>query len=139
MYANILIGEPPHVKPNIEFTYDTNEAQEEILSRLRISRPKLEYKTSYSNKDIFSINKSNQSKDVVDIMKELLSMTLEEKSGNEQRRSIVIELEQDNEFFETLLNELTEAHKLQDETAEKFKNQVVTLQTELTRLVHIFT
>ncbi|KAG1141971.1 hypothetical protein G6F37_006146 [Rhizopus arrhizus] len=127
-------GEPPHVKPNIEFTYDTNEAQEEILSRLRTSRPKLEYKTSYSNKDVFSINKFNQSKDVVDIMKELLSMTLEEKSGNEQRRSIVIQLEQDNEFFETLLNELTEAHKLQDETAEKFKNQVVTLQTELTRL-----
>ncbi|KAG0763240.1 hypothetical protein G6F57_003061 [Rhizopus arrhizus] len=127
-------GEPPHVKPNIEFIYDQKEPKvQEIMSRLiTAENPKLKYKESHDNKDIFSFTKEKSSQsEMIDIVKELFHITSESDSDN---KSIVIELEKDSEFFNLLIKELTNAIRLQDETAEKFKNDISALESKMIKL-----
>jgi hypothetical protein len=131
-----MSGEPPHVKPNIEFIYDQKEPKvQEIMSRLiTAENPKLKYKESHDNKDIFSFTKEKSSQsEMIDIVKELFHITSESDSDN---KSIVIELEKDSEFFNLLIKELTNAIRLQDETAEKFKNDISALESKMIKLVN---
>lgn len=85
-----------------------------------------------------------QSQNMVDVVKELLNvMTIDnsdesdEICANQKRetRSFVIELEQDDEFFKLLLKELNEASKLQDETTEKFKQDISALESRMSKVV----
>lgn len=185
----ILLGEPPNVKPNIEFTYDSKEPQvQQVLSRLlssnkedKVEKPKLEFKRTLDNKDFFALsttssrNEEDQEKEKEEeeeeivkspavqrqrrnstaiLVKELLRLTLEERDnpkstanqkeqedvGEEKKhekhlKSLVIELEQDDEFFKMLLEELEQAASLQDATSERFKEDISTLETRMTKVV----
>ncbi|KAI9257399.1 SPX domain-containing protein [Sporodiniella umbellata] len=131
-YHFTVLGEPPHVKPNIEIFYDSERPEvQEILSRL--VQPGLEYQRSYDNKDVFSLTKAerNQSEAMMDVVKELLNMSLDQ---NNRQKSIVIELEKDDEFFKLLIKELTDATTLQEKTAEQFKKDVHVLESKMTRV-----
>ncbi|CAO3684155.1 unnamed protein product [Rhizopus stolonifer] len=114
-------GKPPHVKPNIEIIYDSeNPRIQDILSRL-------EYKRSFDNKDVFSFTESNQSQ-VVSVVKELLHKPLDHP------KTIVIELEQDDEFFNLLIQELEDATEMQDKTAQRFQKDIGVLESNLTQV-----
>ncbi|KAI8992296.1 SPX domain-containing protein [Pilobolus umbonatus] len=153
--------EPPHIKPNIEFTYDPHnpriqKAVEQLIeqeSRNEEDRPKLEYKRTHDNKDFFSVsNKSleNVTPDYVTtkthstvlLVKELLLMTLEAKRHMVEDhiddatplKSIVIELEQDDEFFKTLLKELDQAVDLQSLTSKKLQNDICQLESSMCKV-----
>lgn len=181
-------GEPPNVKPNIEFTYDSKEPQvQQVLSRLlssnkedKVEKPKLEFKRTLDNKDFFALSttssrneedeekeKEEEEEEIVKspavqrqrrnstaiLVKELLRLTLEERDnpkstanqkeqedvGEEKKhekhlKSLVIELEQDDEFFKMLLEELEQAASLQDATSERFKEDISTLETRMTKV-----
>ncbi|KAI8326973.1 SPX domain-containing protein [Choanephora cucurbitarum] len=172
-----FIGEVPNVKPCIEFSYDPSEPKvQQMLSKLLISsetpnqdadRPKLEYKRSHNNKDIFSLSSSvssgeenvlhspaftRQRRDsTVQLVKELVKLTLAErdriKDSHEhedmteraelmergQLKTLVIELEQDDEFFKLLLAELDQAAKLQNVTSQRFEEDINSLESCMTK------
>ncbi|KAI8333485.1 SPX domain-containing protein [Choanephora cucurbitarum] len=147
-----------------------------MLSKLLISsetpnqdadRPKLEYKRSHNNKDIFSLSSSvssgeenvlhspaftRQRRDsTVQLVKELVKLTLAErdriKDSHEhedmteraelmergQLKTLVIELEQDDEFFKLLLAELDQAAKLQNVTSQRFEEDINSLESCMTK------
>ncbi|CAO3620315.1 unnamed protein product [Mucor hiemalis] len=165
-------GEPPNVKPNIEFTYDSKEPQvQQVLSRLlssnkdKVEKPKLEFRRTLDNKDFFSLSSGKEQvvEEVVKspavqrqrrnstavLVKELLRLTLEERDNNQKTvnrntgeekkhekhlKSLVIELEHDDEFFKMLLEELEQAASLQDVTSERFKEDISTLESRMTKV-----
>lgn len=189
----IRLGEPPNVKPNIEFTYDSKEPQvQKVLSHLfssssssnkedQVEKPKLEFKRTLDNKDFFALstgknneeNALEEEEEIVKspavqrqrrnstavLVKELLRLTLEERdnpkptatvnqkeqedasSGEKEKKpekhlkTLVIELEHDDEFFKMLLEELEQAASLQDVTSERFKEDISTLETRMTKVV----
>lgn len=51
-------------------------------------------------------------------------------------RSIVIELEQDDEFFQTLMTELSQATALQDKTKQRFEQDVNELERRMVKVVN---
>ncbi|KAI9470040.1 MAG: SPX domain-containing protein [Benjaminiella poitrasii] len=161
-------GEPPNVKPNIEFTYDAEDPQvQHVVSSLLLTnddsimeRPKLEYKRTHDNKDFFSFSMQQQQQDkeqqVIQspaikrqrrnstsvLVKGLLNLTLEEKyhpqrpEGQEhqgQLKTFVIELEQDDEFFKMLMEELQQAAQLNDMTSKKVKSSISDLETRMVK------
>lgn len=74
----------------------------------------------------------------VTLVKELLNLTLQEKQPTEPRgelKSLVIELEQDDEFFKMLMQELSQAALLQDVTAQKFEHDISDLEGRMTKVV----
>lgn len=86
------------------------------------------------------------------LVKELLRLTLEERDNNQKTvnrntgeekkhekhlKSLVIELEHDDEFFKMLLEELEQAASLQDVTSERFKEDISTLESRMTKVVSI--
>jgi hypothetical protein len=151
------------VKPNIEFTYNPREPQvQKLLSKLiqeqDVERPKLEYKHSHNNKDFFTLSTSPQDtakplsrrrSSTTTLVKELLHLTLEERdkqqkemkliedkpTENVELKTLVIELEQDDEFFKLLLKELEQAADLQSITEQKFKHNISDLETRMTKVV----
>ncbi|KAI8647015.1 SPX domain-containing protein [Parasitella parasitica] len=185
-------GEPPNVKPNIEFIYDSEEPKvQKALSRLLSSsataaaasdyleRPKLEFKRSQNNKDFFSLStdaaatkgdttledqdehilvkaptvKRQRRSSTVTLVKELLILTLEEKDRIKDRESserldseenrekhekhiktLVVELEQDDEFFKFLMEELQQANMLQNFTSQKFQHNISDLEMRMTKV-----
>lgn len=109
------------MKPNIEIIYDSeNPKIQDILSRL-------EYKRSFDNKDVFSFTEPNQSQ-VVSVVKELLHTPLDHP------KTIVIELEQDDQFFNLLIQELEDATEMQDKTAQRFQKDIGVLESNLTQV-----
>jgi hypothetical protein len=173
IYSRLCIGEPPNVKPNIEFTYDSKEPKvKEVLARLlsvqEIERPKLEFKRSHNNKDFFSLSSSLENNEqvikspavqkqrrnsTVTLVKELLNLTLQEKDKVKEEsekteeeeekteekherhlKTLVIELEHDDEFFKMLLKELNEATVLQDATSERFQQDISSLESKMTKV-----
>lgn len=198
-----MTGEPPNVKPNIEFTYDSKEPKvQKVLEKLfsssplatdHVERPKLEFKRSHNNKDFFSLstatdddslandkdadqhdettldNQEQQQQEerfvikspsvirqrrssTVALVKELLALTLEEKDRikdaekedqeteevqekhEKHIKTLVIELEQDDEFFKMLMEELQQAAMLQDVTSQKFQHDISDLETRMTKV-----
>lgn len=196
----LSLGEPPNVKPNIEFTYDSKEPKvQKVLSKLlsssttaadHVERPKLEFKRSHNNKDFFSLSTAAAANDesadrhddttlddspderilikspavkrqrrnsTVTLVKELLILTLEEKDKIKEKegaeesdepeqkeetqekhekhiKTLVIELEQDDEFFKMLMEELKQVAMLQNVTAEKFKHDISDLESRMTKV-----
>ncbi|GAA5799442.1 SPX domain-containing protein [Helicostylum pulchrum] len=170
-------GEPPNVKPNIEFTYDSEEPKvQKVLSKLmslqstqEIERPKLEFRKSVNNTDFFSLSsaplspplsvvsedqvitspgiRTQRKNSTVTLVKELLNLTLEERDRvkdtepivqeiqpQKHLKTLVIELEQDDEFFKMLLEELNQAALLQDVTSQKFKHDISDLESRMTKV-----
>lgn len=93
----------------------------------------------------------------VTLVKELLTLTLEEKDKIKEKESaeesdepkqkeetqekhekhiktLVIELEQDDEFFKMLMEELKQVAMLQNVTAEKFKHDISDLESRMTKV-----
>lgn len=120
--------------------------------------PKLEFKKSHENKDFFAlatntagdphddkgqvmINPATKRRNsTVSLVKELLQLTLQEnqptiESNKSELKSIVIELEQDDEFFKMLMQELSEAAMLQDVTKQKFDHDISNLEGRMTKVV----
>lgn len=64
-----------------------------------------------------------------------ISSTVESGKENKDMRSLVIELEHDDEFFATLMTELQQAAVLQDMTSQRFKQDVNELERRMTKLV----
>lgn len=62
------------------------------------------------------------------------------ETGKEKKdmRSLVIELEHDDEFFATLMTELQQAAVLQDMTSQRFKQDVNELERRMAKLVRVF-
>ena len=180
----LFLGEPPNVKPNIEFIYDAEEPKvQHVLAKLisakngnsdseEEERPKLEYKRTMDNKDFFSLStsildspesnnqqpleevvkspavKRQRRNSTVSLVKELLNLTLEEREKPKEKekeedthtkhfKSLVIELEQDDEFFKMLLEELQQATLLQDQTNERFKQDISELESRMTKVVRV--
>ncbi|KAI7906620.1 SPX domain-containing protein [Cokeromyces recurvatus] len=156
-------GEPPNVKPNIEFTYDTKNPQvQKMVSCLlstnkndMLEKPKLEFKRSQNNKDFFGLilNKEQEAVEASDVkrqrrdstvvlVKELLSLTLEKKQHPEQEdedeernlKTLVIELEQDDEFFKMLMEEIQQAAQLNDINSKKITNTISDLETRIVKV-----
>ncbi|CAO3650208.1 unnamed protein product [Mucor fragilis] len=199
-------GEPPNVKPNIEFTYDSKEPKvQKVLEKLlssstsasdQVERPKLEFKRSHNNKDFFALSPAANAADedasandkgsdqhdetaledceqqqqeeriaikspavkrqrrssTVTLVKELLTLTLEEKDKikdiekedqeteevqekhEKHIKTLVVELEQDDEFFKMLMEELQQAAMLQDVTTQKFQHDISDLETRMTKV-----
>jgi E3 ubiquitin-protein ligase BAH len=74
-----------------------------------------------------------------------LNLTLEEKREKKeeieqqkrerQLKTLVIELEQDDEFFKMLMEELQQAATLQDQTTARFKSDINNLESRMTKVV----
>lgn len=111
--------------------------------------PKLEFKKSHDNKDFFSLAADDQvitapakrRNSTVTLVKELLNLTLQEKKEivskeKQDIKSLVIELEQDDEFFKMLMQELSQAAMLQDVTTQKFEHDISDLEGRMTKVVN---
>ncbi|OAD06065.1 hypothetical protein MUCCIDRAFT_138363 [Mucor lusitanicus CBS 277.49] len=89
----------------------------------------------------------------VTLVKELLTLTLEEKDRikdaeekedqetkevqekhEKHIKTLVVELEQDDEFFKMLMEELQQAAMLQDVTTQKFQHDISDLETRMTKV-----
>lgn len=67
-----------------------------------------------------------------------ISNKLERGQENKDMRSLVIELEHDDEFFATLMTELQQVAVLQDMTSQRFKQDVNELERRMAKLVSVF-
>ncbi|KAG0169633.1 hypothetical protein DFQ30_003471 [Apophysomyces sp. BC1015] len=146
-------GEPPNVRPCIQFTYDSNQPQiQPLVDRLihgDEDRPKLTYKWSQDDTDFFTLPNTDlpagtirrRGSAAAALAKELMEMTIhkeekENENGEElvpRMRSLVIELEHDDMFFQVLMTELEQAVSLQDATSQKFESSVHELETEMAK------
>lgn len=162
VFNSLLLGEAPNIRPNIEFIYNPKEPKiQQLLSKLlhqqqQQERPTLEYKHSQNNKDFFTLAhpeatiRRRRRSSASTLVKELLNLTLEEKDRTRkdpdqptadttdtqaERKTLVIELEQDDEFFKLLLKELAQAADLQSVTEQKFQHNISDLESRMTRVV----
>jgi E3 ubiquitin-protein ligase BAH len=144
-------GEPPNVKPNIEFTYDPKEPRvQKVLEKLlntssnhiTIERPKLEFKRSHNNKDFFSLSMADTEEapvllqtpavmtrrnSTVALVKELLNLTIAEKDKGKTKCEEDLEEEEELEEEEKPV-EIVETLNI---TKEKPVRQLKTLVIEL--------
>ncbi|KAF7732129.1 hypothetical protein EC973_006384 [Apophysomyces ossiformis] len=150
-------GEVPNVRPCIQFTYDSNQPQIQPLVKRLIhgdeDRPKLTYKWSQNDTDFFTLPDTELPEGTIRrrgsataaLVKELMDLTIhkEEKKNDKEEddiedhiprmRTLVIELEHDDMFFQVLMTELEQAVSLQDKTSQKFENSVQELETEMVK------
>lgn len=122
----------------------------------------MEYKHSHNNKDFFTLSSQDniapetalrrRRSSAETLVKELLNLTLKERDkqldtedtteqettkdiDKPELKTLVIELEQDDEFFRLLLKELEQAANLQSVTEQKFQNDISDLETRMTKVV----
>ncbi|KAI8335165.1 SPX domain-containing protein [Chlamydoabsidia padenii] len=151
-------GEAPNIRPCIRFTYDTNNNNVmELLSGLineqqqaamdsKGTRSPLEYQRSQDNTDFFTLTHDDMDyftpphrhrrDSAAQVIRDLTELTLH-KDGNkrgEQVRSLVIELEQDDEFFYMLMTELQSAVRLQHKTSDRFQSDINELEKRMVQV-----
>ncbi|CAO3610455.1 unnamed protein product [Cunninghamella blakesleeana] len=128
------IDEKKEKETNIDESHQQQEQKEE--QEEQTDSPTSE-SSQEMDEDEINLTDQKRRKSTAKLIRELTQLTLQkddEKKEKGEMRSIVIELEQDDEFFYRLMTELQSSVRLQKDTFDKFETDIDELEKRMVKI-----
>lgn len=124
----------PAVKQHRQRRNSTAVLVKELLNLMMAEKVKVKNEEEAAEETEEKVEKDAEETGETNSMRiEETSTSMDEKSV-QHLKTLVIELEQDDEFFKMLVEELNQAASLQDQTASKFKQDIDVLENRMAKI-----
>lgn len=134
------VEEGDEEKEKVVIEKNDENKKDEKVDKSNQQQQQNESSSSSNDKDEDEINLTDQKRrnSTAKLIRELTQLTLQKDGSNKEKgemRSIVIELEHDDEFFYRLMTELQSSVRLQKDTFDKFETDINELEKRMVKIV----